>query len=40
MPVNAGQSVAASGSFAFDIDKDGQKRGADGTWDVGAFELH
>jgi hypothetical protein len=37
-PIDAGAPIAPAGGFAFDKDMDGHTRGADGAWDVGAYE--
>jgi hypothetical protein len=39
-PVDAGVTIPAASGQTFDLDKDGSTRGADGHWDVGAYELH
>jgi hypothetical protein len=37
-PINAGTPIAPAAGLTFDHDGDGKTRGADGHWDIGAFE--
>ncbi len=37
-PIDSGTAIPSQAGFDFDTDPDGNVRGADGKWDVGAFE--
>lgn len=38
LPRNKGAAIVNSGTLLYNLDKDGNTRGADGGWDIGAFE--
>src|SRR5262249_35629922 len=39
-PIDTGTAIPSAGGLTFDHDMDGTVRGADGHWDIGAYEHH